>query len=137
MGLWGSGGEELGYQLLEGAGFGVEEGSGLRVSCSPRFSCQYESETTDTPAGEGSLTVKHQDLELPWARRCRQAVRPPRGICRNRRLVAIRILPHGDRGSGSEMLVMFRSRVIPVIQQIVAGSGLAGGTDMRTGADYS
>jgi hypothetical protein len=29
----GDGGQEFGYQLLEGAGFGVEEGARLSVSC--------------------------------------------------------------------------------------------------------
>lgn len=60
--------------------------------------------------------MKHQDLELPWsASRRRQVASPSRGsICRNRQLLAIRVLPHGER-----MIIRWiGNRVIPVIQQI-------------------
>jgi hypothetical protein len=80
--------------------------------------------------------MEHQDLELPWARRCRQVDRLPRGICRNGRLPAIRIFAHEAGGSG-QIVPRSRTRVIPVIQQIESGAVLAGGTGLWRVADYS
>lgn len=138
--------------LWEGLWSGVSRGSGfwrgkgVRIACIlfQRFGsavlkergrlCQEES---SWPTGKGRLTVKHQDLELPRAGGARRVNRPSRGICRNRDLLAIRILPHDGRGSGGLIMGWFPSRVMRVIQQIASRSGLAGESDQRAVADES